>query len=476
MCRAQVFAFLQRRLAGEGNCSIRVVRGSSLRIRAEEGHNAVSKTERLHDTPADAGMPVSAGVGKPGSRDAGTGLWLTDTESSSVDTVRLRSGRLARLRAMMQEHDYAALLLFDPFNQRYATGSRNMFGYFLRNSTRYFFVPAEGPVILFEYPQSAHVSAHLETVQEFRHSKVVWSSVAGRDGESADAFAAEIADLLRTYGRGSRKIGLDRCGHLQALALERAGCIVTDCQQEILHVRRIKTEEEVACLQLSMAASEAAVAVVRDAVRPGVSEQDLFALMYGEVIRQGGEFIETRLITSGARTNPWFSEASGRRVRPGELVALDTDVIGCFGYYSDFSRTFHCGPGRPTGYQKTLYQLAYEQIHHNVGIIKPGLEYREVAERAWKIPPRYVERRYTSVMHGVGMHGETPFIAHTQDFAKFGGEGVLEPGMVVSVESYIGEVGGPEGVKLEQELLITATGSELISRFPFEEELLGRQL
>src|SRR5580704_10445601 len=84
--------------------------------------------------------------------------------------------------------------------------------------------------------------------------------------------------------------------------------------------------------------------------------------MYGEVIRQGGEFIETRLLTSGPRTNPWFSESSGRRVRPGELVALDTDVIGCFGYFSDFSRTFHCGPGRPTPYQRTLYQLAHEQI------------------------------------------------------------------------------------------------------------------
>ena len=74
--------------------------------------------------------------------------------------------------------------------------------------------------------------------------------------------------------------------------------------------------------------------------------------MYHEVIRQGGEFIETRLLTSGQRTNPWFNEASGRKMRPGELVALDTDTIGCYGYYSDFSRTFRCGPGKPTAYQK----------------------------------------------------------------------------------------------------------------------------
>jgi Xaa-Pro aminopeptidase len=427
----------------------------------------------MRDPGSESPAPASI---DPRHRDAGPGLWVTDTEPASVDTAALRAGRLARLRAMMREKEYAALLLLDPNNQRYATGSRNMFGYFLRNSTRYFFVPTEGPIILFEYPQSAHVSTCLETVQEARNSKLVWSSVGGRDADTARPFAEEIAGLVRQYGRGLTKIGLDRCGHIQALALERAGCTVRDCQQEILHVRRIKTAEEIMCLELSMAAAEFAVEAVRRAVRPGVSEQELFAVMYGEVIRQGGEFIETRLLTSGPRTNPWFNESSGRRVRPRELVALDTDVIGCFGYFSDFSRTFHCGPGRPSGYQKTLYKLAYEQIQHNIGIIKPGRAYREVSELAWKIPDRFIERRYTSVMHGVGLRGETPFIAHACDFAAYGSEGLLEPGMVVSVESYIGEVGGSEGVKLEEEVLITANGGEVLSRFPFEEDLLGREL
>ena len=444
-------------------------------------NNAAAGTDpatgpRAGEAPPGAQRPALVAASVHAGGESGPGLWVTDTEPASVDTLKLRAGRLARLRAMMREKDYAAVLLLDPFNQRYATGSRNMFGYFLRNSTRYFFVPTEGPIVLFEYPQSAHVSTSLETVQEARQSRIVWSSVGGRDVETARLFALEIADLVRQHGRGSRKLGLDRCGHLLALALEREGCTVTDCQQEILYVRRIKTDEEIACLKLSMAASEFAVGAVREAIRPGVSEQELFALMYGEVLRQGGEFIETRLLSSGPRTNPWFNEASGRRVRPGELVVLDTDVIGCFGYYSDFSRAFHCGPGRPSPYQKSVYQLAYEQVQHNIGIIRPGLTYLEVAERAWKIPERFVERRYTSLMHGVGMHGEVPFIAHLQDYATFGGEGVLEPGMVVSVESYIGEAGSPEGVKLEEEVLITATGAELVSRFPFEEDLLSREV
>jgi Xaa-Pro aminopeptidase len=411
-------------------------------------------------------------VRHPLAEDHSNGMWLSDTEPPEIDALALRQGRLARLRAHMSANGYAAMVLFDPYNQRYATGSRNMFGYFLRNSTRYFFVPAQGPVVLFEYPQSYHVSTCLETVDEARPSKLVWSSVSSRDTEAASAFAAEIADLVRQHGGGETKVGLDRCSHNHALALEALGCTVVDCQQEILAVRAVKTPEEVKCLQVSMAGAEAAVAAVRDAIRPGVSEQELFAIMYGEVIRQGGEFIETRLLTSGQRTNPWFSEASGRRVRPGELVALDTDTIGCYGYYSDFSRTFRCGPGRPTADQKALYRMAYDQVQHNIDLVQPGAAFRDIAAAAWKIPDRFVDQRYTSVMHGVGMHGETPFIAHAMDYETYGRDGTLEPGMVVSVESYIGEKGGREGVKLEEEVLVTQDGPKLISKFPFEDELL----
>ncbi len=106
----------------------------------------------------------------------------------------------------------------------------------------------------------------------------------------------------------------------------------------------------------------------------------------------------------------------------------------------------------------------------------PAWRFREIAEKAWKIPDRFVDQRYTSVMHGVGMHGETPFIAHAMDYETYGREGHLLPGMVVSVESYIGEKGGREGVKLEEEILITETGTELISRFPFEEELMFKEV
>jgi Xaa-Pro dipeptidase len=199
------------------------------------------------------------------------------------------------------------------------------------------------------------------------------------------------------------------------------------------------------------------------------------ALRHRRVLARDGDYIETRLLSSGPRTNPWFQEAGRRQIENGDLVALDTDVVGRFGYYADFSRTFFCGPGRPTGEQRTLYRLAYEQVQTNLGLIRPGMTFRELAEQAWPIPETYAPNRYFVLAHGVGMTGEYPYILHRQDFAQ-GYDGVIEAGMTLCVESYIGAEGGADGVKLEEQALVTERGIELISRFPFDETLLGREI
>lgn len=169
-------------------------------------------------------------------------------------------------------------------------------------------------------------------------------------------------------------------------------------------------------------------------------------------------------------------EMKKSEIQAGDLVALDTDVIGPFGYYADFSRTFRCGPGKPTEEQHTLYRLAWEQINFNVDVIKPGMTFREIAEKAWPIPEPYLKNRYFVLAHGVGMTGEYPYILHRQDIDASGYEGVVEAGMTLCVESYVGAEGGADGVKLEHQVLMTETGAELLSRFPFEDDLLGREI
>ncbi len=197
-------------------------------------------------------------------------------------------------------------------------------------------------------------------------------------------------------------------------------------------------------------------------------------MLHQAVIAQGGDYVETRLLNSGPWTNPWFQECGGRVIGHNELIALDTDVVGCHGYYSDFSRTFHAGPDTPTDGQRALYRAAHDQIHHNTAVIAPGLGFREYSELAWAIPERYLANRYYLSAHGCGMTGEYPYLYHRKDFPEAGYDGVIEPGMTLCVESYIGEENGREGVKLEQQVMITESGVELLSNFPFEESLLTR--
>ena len=142
-------------------------------------------------------------------------------------------------------------------------------------------------------------------------------------------------------------------------------------------------------------------------------------------------------------------------------------------YYSDFSRTFHSGPDKPSAEQKRLYKLAHEQVHHNMGIIAPGMTFKEYSEKAWDVPAAYFANRYYLSAHGCGMTGEYPYLYHHRDYAESGYDGVIEPGMTLCVEAYIGAEGGKEGVKLEQQILVTESGWELLSLFPFEEELLA---
>jgi Xaa-Pro aminopeptidase len=211
---------------------------------------------------------------------------------------------------------------------------------------------------------------------------------------------------------------------------------------------------------------------MRAALEPGLTENELWAILHETNIAMGGEWIETRLLSSGGRTNPWFQECSDRIIRAGELVSFDTDLIGPFGYCADLSRSYLCPPGRPSEDQRRLYGLAMEQIHNNVALLKPGLGFRELGERAWRLPESVRPNRYSSILHGVGLADEYPHCPYAEDFEFSGYDGVFEPGMTVCVESYIGEVGGTEGVKLEQQVLITDTGVELLSTFPFEDELM----
>ena len=392
-----------------------------------------------------------------------------------IDMAKLRGYRLARLQTELRRLDCGAALLTDPMNIRYATGSRNMQVWTAHTPARACFVPAEGRCILWDFYNCAFLSEGLETIAEVRPARGFYFFTAGsRVAERARAWAAEIADVVAEHCGGTRRLAVDRLDPPGTHALEAHQITILDGQEPCETARAVKSEEEIASMVQAIAACEAGMARMHAALRPGISENELWAELHATNIRLGGEWIETRLLSSGERTNPWFQECGARIIRPGDLVSFDTDLIGPFGYCADISRSFFCGPGRPSDAQRRLYGLALEQVHYNIdALMRPGLDLREAADLAWPIPEEFRPNRYSCVAHGVGLCDEWPRIAHRQGGEGVHYDGVLLPGMVMCVESYIGAVGGREGVKLEQQVLVTETGPRLLSTFPFEEALVA---
>ena len=224
-------------------------------------------------------------------------------------------------------------------------------------------------------------------------------------------------------------------------------------------------------MRAAIAVCEAGMEAMCEALEPGITENALWAKLHETNIRLGGEWIETRLLSSGPRTNPWFRGCSMRAIERGDMVSFDTDLIGPYGYCADISRSWVCG-AKPSDEQRRLYAAAHAQIEHNKAMLKPGMSLREVSEAAWPIPEEFLSNRYSSVIHGVGLADEYPSIKHAVDFATKGYDGLLVPGMTLCVESFIGVEGGKEGVKLEEQVLITEDGCETLSGYPFEEDWL----
>jgi Xaa-Pro aminopeptidase len=398
-------------------------------------------------------------------------------QAGVIDLPGVRAYRLARVREQLRARDYAGCVLFDPINIRYATDSRNMAVWTLHNAARYCFVATEGPVIVFDFHNCAHLSDGLETVDEVRPARAWYYFAAGPHvTERAAIWAAEIADLVRAHGGGNTRLALDHCDPAGAAALAREGIDVHDGQEVLEQARVIKSTAELTLMRAAIDTCQTGMARMREALKPGMSENELWSILHQANIAGGGEWIETRLLSSGGNTNPWFQECGERIIEAGDLVSFDTDLIGPYGYCADISRTFLCGSGRPNGEQQRLYALAWEQIQHNTALLRPGLTMRDLAARAFPLPATCVPNRYSVVLHGVGLCDEYPHATYAEDMADFGYDSRLEAGMTVCVESYMGELGGAEGVKLEQQVLITENGTELLSAFPFEDALMPQQI
>ena len=385
----------------------------------------------------------------------------------------MRKTRLERVKAQLRQRDYAGVLCFDPLNIRYATDSSNMHIWIAHNPARAVFVGADGYVVLWDFHQCQHLSHYLPLIDEIRTEGAgfFYFTSGDREESRAESFAAQVDELMRAHGGGNRRLAVDRIEHAGLRALDTLGIEVKSGGQLMEHARSVKGPDEINAMRCALATTDIAVAKMREALRPGIAETELWSILHAQNIARGGEWIETRILSSGPRTNPWMQEAGPRRLEEGDLLAFDTDLIGPYGMCADISRTWYCGDGRASDEQRHLHAIAQEHIQTNMALLEPGLPFPELTKRGHMLPEEFVPQRYGVKFHGVGLCDEWPAIFYPEDFLEGAFDYVLEPGMTLCVEAYIGAVGGREGVKLEEQVLITETGFENLTTCPFDERL-----
>ena len=383
-----------------------------------------------------------------------------------IDFDKLRSYRLDRVRKELVKNNLEACILFDPVNVRYALDTVNMSVYNMHNLTRYCFVPVNGPTILYEYFNCEILSKHLNLIDEIRPA-ITWDYFSNGDQANLQLskWINEVKDLSKNYFK-SKKIAIDVLNGPAVAALIKEGIEVVDAKFILEQARVIKSPDELICMKAAIEVAEKGVSKMRSDLKPGMTEDELWSILHKTNIENGGEWIECRILSSGERTNPWMQESSNKVIQQGEIVAFDTDMVGPYGYCADISRAFVVG-NKFNDEQKKLYSMAMEQIDFNSRLIKDGMTFQEFTEKSWVLPEEYYPNRYSVMVHGIGLCDEWPAIRYPTD----GGErvGIFQKNMTITVESYIGKVGGKEGVKLEQQYLIGENGLELMSHHPLED-------
>ncbi len=385
------------------------------------------------------------------------------------DMDAVRAWRLQQLRDQLEAEDLAGIVLFDPLNIRYAVDATNMQVWTTHNPVRYAFVATDGPIVLFDLARCEHLVEHLPLIDEIRPATGWFFFENGpREAEAADRWADEIADLVRLHGRGSLRVALDKCESLGLAALQRRGLEPVATMRFTELARYRKHPEEIVAMRRAVHAAQEAVDEMWQALQPGITEAELWAHLHAGNIARGGEWVETRLLSSGPRTNPWFAECSHRVISAGDLVCFDTDLIGPYGYAVDMSRSWVTPGRKPTAHQQSLHGLACDVLAHNRALLAPGLSFREFAERSYQLPEPYLANRYADIAHGLGLSTEYPMIYDIEDWDAYGYDGVIEDGVVMCLEVYVGEPGGHEGVKLENQLHVTSDGVEVLDTFGME--------
>jgi Xaa-Pro aminopeptidase len=392
----------------------------------------------------------------------------------------MREYRWQRLTQHIVDRGYGGLLMFDPLNIRYATDSTNMQLWNTHNPFRAVLLCADGYMVIWDYKISPFLSAFNPLVRERRSGASMFYFSNGNKGlQAASTFADEVKDIMRDHAGTNTRLAVDKIMVDGLRALEARGFEVMEGEEVTEHARSIKGVDEILAMRCANHACETAVKVMEDFARSQsgnglTSEDDIWSVLHGENIKRGGEWIETRLLASGPRTNPWFQECGPRITQPNEILAFDTDLISSYGICIDISRTWWIGDEKPRPDMVEAMKHGVEHIETNMQMLKPGVNIQDLSRNTHVLDAKYQKQKYGCLMHGVGLCDEWPLVAYPDRMVEGAFDHELEPGMVLCVEALIGEEGGDFSIKLEDQVLITEEGFENLTTYPHDDALMGR--
>lgn len=390
-----------------------------------------------------------------------------------VNFERMRRARLQRARAMLEKYDLGGLVLFVGENIRYVTGvwqgnwKNNIF-------IRYAVLPRGSDPVLFETVGSDMECVRIDApwMQGRVRPAITWKWAEGAEEYMAQRMAESIYDVLKEHHVEKERIGIDALDMRAYKVLTDLGLNLVNGWPAMSEARVVKTPDEIECLKISSAYGDAAMwRVIHEWAKPGVKESYICAKVNEFLYEEGFDFVYDVIVASGGNTSPYRRWHTDKILRQGDLVIVDINAVGPGGYFVDFVRCFKVA-GKPTAKEKDLYKGCYESLYAAIEQIKPGVTTDKVAEKF----PVYADDEYGSVSlqqfaHSIGLSlYEGMWISRAYSL-RYPAE--IKQNMAFAVETFAGYPGLEQTVRLEENLVVTDTGVELMTKCPFEEDFLG---
>ena len=387
-----------------------------------------------------------------------------------VNADRLRTYRLGRARAALDASDLGALLLFDFNNIRYVTSTH--IGEWARDKmTRFALLTRGGEPHLWDFGSAAkhhRLNCPWLPPENIRGGMIgLRGAVAPEAGLFAGA-AREISEILRQEGVADMPIGVDIVEPPMLAALEAENVIVRDGQQTMLNAREVKSIDEITLLNTACAMVDGAYQLIAEQLKPGIRESQLVANVTKLLFDMGSEHVDNINAVSGERCSPHPHVFSDRLIRPGDQAFFD--IIQTFvGYKTCYYRTFVVG--RASDAQRDAYKRAREWIDASIELMRPGVTTDQVAS-VW---PKAEDFGFGSEMeafglqfgHSVGLFlHERPIISRLNSIDH---PVEIKEGMVIALETYCPASDGYSAARIEEEVVVTADGPQVITRFPSDE-------